>query len=91
MNWKVVFAIASLLSLVGCQGLQKTSSDVGSQAWFNRVETLLGVSDGQGHGPDHGSTEWCNAVHFKLYGKRPAVDVSCDKDWMLVVDQALGS
>ena len=34
--------------------------------WYQAVEDDLHTGDGQGHGPDLGSTEWRSVVEFKL-------------------------
>lgn len=35
-------------------------------AWYEKVEKQVGTGDGQGHGPDLGSSEWRSVVEFKL-------------------------
>ncbi|MEJ6473763.1 lysozyme inhibitor LprI family protein [Pseudoalteromonas piscicida] len=35
-------------------------------AWVKEVDTVLNSGDGQGHGPDLGSTEWQSVIEFKL-------------------------
>ena len=37
-----------------------------SADWYSHVDSLLKVSDSQGHGPDLGSNEWRSAAEFKL-------------------------
>ncbi|GAA5232069.1 hypothetical protein FOZ76_15750 [Verticiella sediminum] len=62
---------------------------VGQPEWFEWVDTATGVVDAQGHGPDHDSTEWCHAVHFKVFGHRADETVVCDRLWQKQVDSAL--
>ncbi|NYT63823.1 hypothetical protein H0A66_16015 [Alcaligenaceae bacterium] len=76
-----------LILLAACQSTAPVG--VGSAAWLGKVDSQLSISDGQGHGPDHGSQEWCNAVHFKLYGQHAAGPVPCDQAWMEETDRAL--
>ncbi|MDX2320524.1 MAG: hypothetical protein QNK26_07985 [Moritella sp.] len=37
-----------------------------SSEWFAKVESQVVTGDGQGHGPDLGSSEWRSVVEFKL-------------------------
>lgn len=76
------------LLLAACQNMASTEK-VGSEAWLEKVDRQLAVSDGQGHGPDYGSQEWCNVVHIRLYGQDPAQPVPCDQAWMEKVDQEI--
>ena len=84
---RAVFVLPFLL-LAACQNVPPTT-DVGSPAWLERVDHELRISDGQGHGPDYGSQEWCNVVHFRLHGRHAAEPVPCDQSWMEEVDRAL--
>ncbi len=45
-----------------------------SIAWYRTIEEAVPTGDGQGHGPDLGSTEWKSVVEFKL-GIRGQPDV----------------
>lgn len=74
--------------LTACQSAVPTEK-VGSYAWLEKVDRQLAVSDGQGHGPDYASQEWCNVVHFRLYGQIAETPVPCDQAWMEQVDQQL--
>jgi uncharacterized protein (TIGR02246 family) len=61
-----------------------------STPWLQRVEQTLSTGDGQGHGPDLGSSEWRSVVEFKL-GIRGNPDVP-DRDseaWCAYIDQAI--
>lgn len=73
----------------GSGGAASQAGEVGSPAWFADVDRKLGVSDGQGHGPDAGSQEWCDAAHFKLHGQRASQPVPCDAAWLQELDAAL--
>ncbi|WP_341666972.1 hypothetical protein [Alcaligenes sp. SDU_A2] len=85
-----VLFVLPLFFLAACQGLAP-AQEVGGAAWMERVDRQLGVSDGQGHGPDYGSQEWCNVVHFRLHGQHAATPVPCDRAWMQEVDRMLPS
>lgn len=37
-----------------------------TEAWFWLVESIVASGDGQGHGPDIGSSEWKSTVQYKL-------------------------
>lgn len=80
--------IPAVLFLTACQNTAPVDA-VGSDAWMARVDRVLSVSDGQGHGPDFGSQEWCDVVHFKLHGQHAAERVPCDQEWMRTVDAQL--
>lgn len=43
---------------------------IGSAQWMEVVGRKSGVTDTAGHGPDPGSTEWCQAVDDKVFGRR---------------------
>ena len=61
-----------------------------STPWLQMVEKTLSTGDGQGHGPDLGSSEWRSVVEFKL-GIRGNPDVP-DRDseaWCAYIDQAI--
>ena len=77
-----------LALLAACQSADSADS-VGSFAWMERVDRQLSISDGQGHGPDYGSQEWCDVVYFRLHGQHTAEPAPCDQKWMQEVDQAI--
>lgn len=83
-----LFLLLPVVLLAACQSVGP-DEPIGSAAWLERVDRQLSVSDGQGHGPDYGSQEWCNVVHFKLYGQHAAEPVPCDQAWMEETDWAL--
>ena len=37
-----------------------------SNKWFTKIENQWTTGDGQGHGPDLGSSEWRSVIEFKL-------------------------
>lgn len=41
-------------------------SQLCSNEWFAKVDSQVKTGDGQGHGPDLGSSEWRSVVEFKL-------------------------
>jgi uncharacterized protein (TIGR02246 family) len=61
-----------------------------SQPWLQMVEQKLSTGDGQGHGPDLGSSEWRSVVEFKL-GIRgnPDVPDRATEEWCAYIDQAI--
>lgn len=83
-----LFLLLPIALLAACQTAPK--HDVGSFAWMERVDQQLSISDGQGHGPDYGSQEWCHVVHFKLYGQHAVEPIACDLAWMEETDRAIG-
>src|SRR5210317_1571361 len=61
-----------------------------STPWLQMVEQTLSTGDGQGHGPDLGSSEWRSVVEFKL-GIRgnPDVPDRVSEEWCTYIDQAI--
>lgn len=61
-----------------------------SAPWLQMVEQTLSTGDGQGHGPDLGSSEWRSVVEFKL-GIRgnPDVPDRATEEWCAYIDQAM--
>ena len=61
-----------------------------SKPWLRMVEQKLSTGDGQGHGPDLGSSEWRSVVEFKL-GIRgnPGVPDRDSEEWCTYIDQAI--
>lgn len=59
---------ALVLTLYGCseQSSPSASATPCSPSWFEAVEAKVGTGDGQGHGPDVGSSEWRSVVEFRL-------------------------
>lgn len=96
---KTSIIIASLIFLAACTSnpsftanADKTNiqnTQIGTMDWFELVETQFPTSDGQGHGPDYGSQEWCEVVYFKIYGEHSEQAVSCDEQWFEFVDHKL--
>ena len=62
---------------------------VGSDAWFAWVDRTAGVSDGHGHGPDFGSSEWCHAANWRVFRVHNTEGDDCSPAWMRKLDQAL--
>lgn len=57
----------------GQEGGSAPSSDAGAPTlgtpeWQTWVDRKIGSGDGQGHGPDVGSSEWCSTIDFRLFG-----------------------
>ena len=48
--------------------------DICTMDWVERVEALVPTDDGQGHGPDPGSSEWKYVLEFRL-GIRDNTDI----------------
>lgn len=61
---------------------------LGSPAWYAWVDKSLGISDGQGHGPDPGSQEWSQAVQRKLGQEAPQATPG-SPEWQQAVDALL--
>lgn len=71
------------------------STDTGSfctQEWYRFIEGKVATGDGQGHGPDLGSTEWQSVVEFKLgiRGKAEVPQRNSDA-WCHHIDQIVRS
>jgi len=60
---------------------------LGSPAWYDWVDRSLGISD-DGHGPDHGSPEWNQAVQRKLGQEAPQATPGSPA-WQQAVDALL--
>lgn len=81
--------------IAGCAQLDKpvnTATDQpanGSFAWYEWVDKAAGVSDGQGHGPDFGSSEWCHAANWRVFGKRNTDGDNCSPEWQESISKAL--
>ena len=52
----------------GCAGTTASQFkfQVCTDEWYQFVEEHISTGDGQGHGPDLGSSEWRSVVEFKL-------------------------
>ena len=54
------------------------------------VEETLSTGDGQGHGPDLGSSEWRSVVEFKLGIRgKPGIPDSTTEEWCTYIDQEI--
>lgn len=62
---------------------------LGSDAWFAWVDRTAGVSDGHGHGPDFGSSEWCHAANWRVFRVHNTEGDDCSLAWMRKLDAAL--
>lgn len=61
---------------------------VGSEDWFVWVEKSVATGDGQGHGPDYGSQEWCFVIEKKLFANKSGV-TPCTNEWNQKVTDTL--
>lgn len=61
-----------------------------SDQWNQFVEQNVPTGDGQGHGPDQGSSEWRSVVEFKL-GIRgdPEIPARDTDEWCTYIDKKL--
>jgi uncharacterized protein len=66
--------------------------DFCTQQWYRFIEDKVATGDGQGHGPDLGSTEWQSVVEFKLgiRGKAEVPQRNSDA-WCHHIDQIVRS
>ncbi|AND70063.1 hypothetical protein ATSB10_26090 [Dyella thiooxydans] len=64
-----------------------TDATLGSPAWYDWVDRSLGISS-DGHGPDHGSPEWNQAVQRKLGQEAPQATPGSPQ-WQQSVDALL--
>jgi len=59
-----------------------------SEPWFHEIESIVGTSDGRGHGPDIGSSEWRSVVEFKLgVREHPEIPKSGSQQWCNFINQ----
>ena len=63
------------------------NAELGSPQWYDWVDQRLQIAD-NGHGPDHGSTEWNNAVQHKLGEEAPQAQPGSPQ-WQQAVDSLL--
>lgn len=90
-------ALGTVLStaLMGCApkaGQTAATADhpaLGSDAWYAWVDKAAGVSDGQGHGPDYATAEWCNAANWRVFGLRNDDGKDCSPQWQAAISKAL--
>lgn len=61
---------------------------VGSEDWLFWVEKSVDTSDGQGHGPDYGSQEWCSVIEHKLFEGKSG-EIPCSPSWNEKVTEKL--
>ena len=61
-----------------------------SDTWYRYVDGQLTTGDGQGHGPDLGSSEWRSVVEFKLgiRGDSTIPDLATEQ-WCTYIDEKL--
>lgn len=85
-----------IISIAGCNSLVNVKTvpadsqipQLGSEDWFVWVEHGVPTGDGQGHGPDYGSSEWCMVVDYKLFAKESGV-APCSSLWNEKVTERL--
>jgi hypothetical protein len=99
---RLPLASLAVLLLVACSPSPQSSSPdaghettqsapadarLGSEAWYDWVDRSLGISQ-DGHGPDHGSPEWNQAVQRKLGQEAPQASPG-SPEWQQAVDALL--
>lgn len=52
------------------QGNDALSTVIGSREWMQAISDQYAVYDDSGHGPDLGSDEWVNALHYKVFSEQ---------------------
>jgi hypothetical protein len=83
---KIIVVTLSFTLLGACQSPPDVS--IGSPLWLEWVESVVQTGDGQGHGPDIGSEEWCRAVDQKLFAA-PSVEPPCSAGWQIRVNDEI--
>ena len=65
---KLLNVLIFLLATSSCAYVSENKVAVShcTNDWFSLVEDEVGITDGQGHGPEAGSLEWRSVVEFKL-------------------------
>lgn len=94
---KWVWLLPLWLVLVGCDAeradeirLADTSSvAVCSEAWNTWVEQEVGSGDGEGHGPDIGSSEWQQTISFRLDLPAAQLPQLGSIDWCELIDRTI--
>jgi hypothetical protein len=88
----VVIMVGLCGALTACHNRRQTNvPTIGSAEWFVEVDSILGVSDVAGHGPDLDSAEWRRAVHRSLPDENSGLtlgDVGTDA-WFRHVDEVV--
>jgi hypothetical protein len=64
------------------------NATLGSADWYAWVDHVLGIEDGAGHGPEHGSAEWNTVVQRKL-GQEAPQSKPGSPQWQQAVDALL--
>lgn len=88
-------ALTATVCMMGCAQLGSSAQPandyppIGTDAWYAWVDQTAGVSDGQGHGPDYGSAEWCQAAHWRVFSQRNSAAADCSPEWQETLSQAL--
>ena len=95
MNMLLIVLFVVLIALVQPNRAGAASPDKGgfcTQEWYRFIEGNVATGDGQGHGPDLGSTEWQSVVEFKLgiRGKEGVPRRNTDA-WCRYIDQIVQS
>ncbi|KVD85099.1 hypothetical protein WS62_19965 [Burkholderia sp. ABCPW 14] len=67
---KKILAVIAFLAVVGWLAATTTillapTAQPGTEAWFDAIDKQFNITDGGGHGPDPGSSEWLGAVERK--------------------------
>lgn len=95
-TWTALVLSAALsTALLGCAPISSQTTahadypPLGSDAWYAWVDKAAGVSDGQGHGPDYATAEWCNAANWRVFGKRNDDGKDCSPEWQAAISKAL--
>lgn len=52
------------------QGSQVIDAEIGSHEWLQAISHQYAINDRDGHGPDPGSDEWINALHYKIFSEQ---------------------
>jgi hypothetical protein len=82
MSW-VILALGCAVPEDNSDGKNLCSSD-----WYSLVEKQIPTGDGEGHGPDPGSTEWRSVVEFKLGIRgKPGVPSLDTDQWCNYIDK----
>lgn len=91
----MLFSVTMLLS--GCQ--LRTENDanspalpttpaLGSADWQQWVDTNIQSGDGQGHGPDIGSEEWCGTIDHRIFRGSTGL-TPCSDEWNQKVTEVI--
>jgi hypothetical protein len=89
-TWMLLGVLVGLVEGCGVTDHSKIAFEGCTDEWFSYMEEQVPTDDGQGHGPDPGSSEWRSVIEFRL-GIRddPSVPPIESRQWCRYVDDRI--